>query len=64
VADMNIHKIHNAFIAYLESNRYDNLNIHSGWRQRLQDIYVAHHQQQDAYVTGPASLRSHHVEKK
>jgi hypothetical protein len=57
-------KIYNALIHYLETNRLDNLNIRTSWRLRLQDIYVAHHQQKRSSVTEPSSLRRQHVEKK
>ena len=58
-------KIYNAFIRYLETNGRDNRNVHTGWRRRLQDIYVAHHRPQDApAITSPSSFRPHHADKK
>lgn len=56
-------RIYNALIQYLETNKLANLNNRSGWRRRLQDIYVAHHRQQNTSVTGPAKLRRRHDEK-
>lgn len=56
-------KIYNALIQYLEINRHANLNIRTGWRRRLQDIYVAHQRQQNASVTVPSGLRRYHGEK-
>jgi hypothetical protein len=56
-------RIYNALIQYLESNRLDNLNIGTGWRRRLQDIYVAHHKETTS-VTAPSHLRRQHGEKK
>lgn len=47
--------IYNALIHYLETNRLANLNIRSGWRQRLQDIYVAYSRQQNSSATGATS---------
>ena len=56
-------KIYNTLHHYLETNRLANLNIRTGWRRRLQDIYVAHHKETTS-VTGLSNLRRQHVEKK
>ena len=58
-------KIYNALIQYLEINRLANRNIRTGWRQRLQDIYVAHHRRQNTTAAGsPANLWQHYAGKK
>lgn len=56
-------RIYKAFIQYLETNRLANLNIKTGWHQRLRDIYVAHHRQQNTSATGtPSSTWQHYGE--
>jgi len=58
-------KIYNALIHYLETNKLANLDIRTGWRRRLQDIYVAHHRQQHTSATGsPSKPWQHNGEKK
>ena len=59
-----IQRIYNTLIQYLDTNRLANLNIRTGWRRRLQDIYVAHHRQDRSLVNDPSNLRRQHAEKK
>ena len=58
-----IQRIYNTLIQYLDTNRLANLNIRTGWRRRLRDIYVAHHKETTC-VTDPSNLRRQHAEKK
>ena len=60
-----LQRIHSALVQYMETNKRDNLNVRTGWRQRLQDIYLAHHHRQNASAAdSPANLWQHYAEKK
>ena len=60
-----LQRIHNALVQYMETNKRDNLNVRTGWRQRLQDIFLAHHHRPNASAAdSPANLWQHYAEKK
>ena len=60
-----LQRIHSALVQYMETNKRDNLNVRTGWRQRLQDIYVACHQRENTSASGsPSNLWQHYAEKK
>lgn len=48
-----IRKLHSALLQYIENNRRANLAYHTGWRQRVQDIYLT--QQRPDHTDAPVS---------
>jgi len=62
---MTLKNIYTALLHYLKTNEQDNLNSSTGWRRRLQDIYVACHRRENISATGsPSNLWQHYAEKK
>lgn len=58
-------RIYNTLIQFLETNSQANVNICTGWRQRLQDIYVTHSRHQNSSESSsPSKPRQLHGEKK
>ena len=57
--------IYTTLIQYMQNNERDNLNIRTGWRRRVQDIYVACYLRENTPVAGsPPNLWQHYAEKK
>ena len=57
--------IHSVLVHYMDTNKRDNLNVRTGWRRRLQDIYFAHHRGQNITATGaPSILWQHYAGEK
>ena len=60
-----LQRIYSALVRYMEANKRDNLEIRTGWRRRLQDIYVAHHRAQNTTASGsPSGLWQNNAGKK
>jgi hypothetical protein len=58
-------KLYTALDRYMKTNARHNLEIRSGWRLRLEDIYVACHRLQNRTpLETPSRLHQHHAEKK
>ncbi|MGH8120108.1 MAG: hypothetical protein ACRESK_05775 [Gammaproteobacteria bacterium] len=56
---------YNTLVQYMKTNARDNLDIRTGWRRRVQDIYVACHRRENPPAAGsPPNLWQHYAEKK